>query len=241
MKLLHNYVSLGVIALLSEGRLRAALRADIDPAVFADVLGKGGGGGVALERLKPYLLEQDPSSLKFFMSNAEKDLSYYNTMARKPARRATSARPCWTPHAQAVKQGGGERCPSWCRCCRKARRADRRRERSPRPAPARRAAAAAARFPPPAAATRPPRRRRSSACHSARRPSRPADHAAHLVSQVGQAVQQSHQPHPVHVRQDGRGQRDAAGPDDAAHGRRQVQLPVRAHHHQREKPRPRTQ
>ena len=59
MKLLHNYVSLGVIALLSEAAA-CALRADIDPAVFADVLGKGGGGGVALERLKPICWNRIP-------------------------------------------------------------------------------------------------------------------------------------------------------------------------------------
>ena len=107
MKLLHNYVSLGVIALLSEAA--CALRADIDPAVFADVLGKGGGGGVALERLKPYLLEQDPSSLKFFMSNAEKDLSYYNTMAQETGAARDIGQAVLDTYAQAVKQGGGER------------------------------------------------------------------------------------------------------------------------------------
>ena len=108
MKLLHNYVSLGVIALLSEAAA-CALRADIDPAVFADVLGKGGGGGVALERLKPYLLEQDPSSLKFFMSNAEKDLSYYNTMAQETGAARDIGQAVLDTYAQAVKQGGGER------------------------------------------------------------------------------------------------------------------------------------
>lgn len=108
MKLLHNYVSLGAIALLSEAAA-CALRADIDPAVFADVLTKGGGGGVALERLKPYLLEQDPSSLRFFISNAQKDLSYYNTMAAETdAAREIGAAVLHT-YDQAINRGGGER------------------------------------------------------------------------------------------------------------------------------------
>ena len=49
--------------------------------VFVDVLAQGGGGGTALERMKPYLLAQDPSGLRFSIANARKDLGYYNEMA----------------------------------------------------------------------------------------------------------------------------------------------------------------
>ena len=80
MKLLHNYVSLGQVALLAEAAA-CAERAGVDPAVFVDVLSKGGGGGMALERLKPFLLQRDPSGLRFAMSNALKDMGYYVTMA----------------------------------------------------------------------------------------------------------------------------------------------------------------
>jgi 3-hydroxyisobutyrate dehydrogenase-like beta-hydroxyacid dehydrogenase len=47
-----------------------------------EVLAKGGGGGIALERLKPFLLAQDPSGLRFSIANAQKDLGYYQTMAQ---------------------------------------------------------------------------------------------------------------------------------------------------------------
>ena len=40
-----------------------------------------GGGGVALERLKPFLLARDTSGLRFSIANARKDLAYYNKMA----------------------------------------------------------------------------------------------------------------------------------------------------------------
>jgi 3-hydroxyisobutyrate dehydrogenase-like beta-hydroxyacid dehydrogenase len=80
MKLLHNGVSLGFVALLAEVAA-CAQRQGIAPDVLVEVLAKGGGASAALERLKPYLLNQDPSGLKFAMGNAAKDLSYYKQMA----------------------------------------------------------------------------------------------------------------------------------------------------------------
>lgn len=80
MKLLHNYVSLGSVALIAEAAA-CAERAGVDPEVFIDVLVKGGGGGTALERLRPFLMNKDPSGLRFAMSNALKDLGYYTAMA----------------------------------------------------------------------------------------------------------------------------------------------------------------
>ncbi len=80
MKLLHNYVSLGCAALIAEAAA-CALGDGIAPEVFVDVLAKGGSGGAALERLRPFLLNGDPTGLKFAMSNAQKDLGYFTTMA----------------------------------------------------------------------------------------------------------------------------------------------------------------
>jgi 3-hydroxyisobutyrate dehydrogenase-like beta-hydroxyacid dehydrogenase len=80
MKLLHNYVSLGMVTLLAEAAA-CAQRNGVAADAFVDVLAKGGGGGIALERLKPYLLARDVSGLRFSIANARKDLDYYNTMA----------------------------------------------------------------------------------------------------------------------------------------------------------------
>lgn len=80
MKLLHNYVSLGTVSLLAEAAA-CARRQGVAPEVFVDVLAKGGGGGIALERLKPYLLHGDTGGLKFSLANAGKDLGYYQQMA----------------------------------------------------------------------------------------------------------------------------------------------------------------
>jgi len=80
MKLLHNYVSLGMVALISEAAVCAQLN-EVSFSAFVEVLASGGGGGTALERLKPFLLSKDTSGLKFTVSNACKDMSYYSTMA----------------------------------------------------------------------------------------------------------------------------------------------------------------
>ncbi len=80
MKLLHNYVSLGTIALIAEAAA-CAQRGGVGMEVFVDVLAKGGGGGVALERLRGQLLANDPSGLRFSLANAQKDIGYYSAMA----------------------------------------------------------------------------------------------------------------------------------------------------------------
>jgi 3-hydroxyisobutyrate dehydrogenase-like beta-hydroxyacid dehydrogenase len=105
MKLLHNYVSLGFIALLSEAAA-CAQRAGVAPAVLVDVLAKGGGGSVALERLKPYLLDRDTASLRFAMANAQKDIGYYQTMARDTGAVAEIADAVLRTYEQAAAVGG---------------------------------------------------------------------------------------------------------------------------------------
>ncbi len=105
MKLLHNSVSLGFIALLAEVAA-CAQRSDVDPHVFVEVLTKGGGASAALERLKPFILRGDSSGLKFAMGNAQKDLSYYNEMATDSAAAAEIAQAVHNTYAQAALEAG---------------------------------------------------------------------------------------------------------------------------------------
>ena len=104
MKLLHNYVSLGSVALIAEAAA-CAQRAGVAAEVLVDVLAKGGGGGTALERLRPFLLAQDPSGLRFSMANAFKDLGYYTTMARDSGAAGTIAEGVRQTLATAVEEG----------------------------------------------------------------------------------------------------------------------------------------
>ncbi len=107
MKLLHNYVSLGSVALIAEAAA-CAERAGVDPEVFIDVLVKGGGGGTALERLRPFLLNKDPSGLRFAMSNAQKDLGYYTAMAEASHSARSIAEGVRRTFDGAVEAGNGE-------------------------------------------------------------------------------------------------------------------------------------
>ena len=108
MKLLHNYVSLGMVTLLAEAAA-CAQRSGVDGAAFVEVLAKGGGGGVALERIKPYLLTRDSSGLRFTIANARKDLDYYHRMAGDAqARREVAAAVLSTLDAVLAQPGGGD-------------------------------------------------------------------------------------------------------------------------------------
>ena len=105
MKLLHNYCSLGMVALLSEAAA-CAQRNGVAFDVFVDVLAKGGAGGTALERVKPFLLARDPSGLRFTVANACKDLGYYNTMAADAGAEQTIAAAVLSLLDRALAQAG---------------------------------------------------------------------------------------------------------------------------------------
>ena len=106
MKLLHNFVSLGMVTLLCEAAA-CATRSGVRPAAFVDVLAQGGAGGVALERMRPFLLHGDPSGLRFSVQNARKDLGYYDTMASDAGARRDIAQTLLQTMEQMVAQGHG--------------------------------------------------------------------------------------------------------------------------------------
>jgi 3-hydroxyisobutyrate dehydrogenase-like beta-hydroxyacid dehydrogenase len=107
MKLLHNYVALGMASLLAEASA-CARRAEIDPVVFVDVLSKGGGAGTALERLKPFILKDDPTGLRFTIANGLKDMTYYNAMAEQSCVDRTIAEAVRHSFDEAVQAGFGD-------------------------------------------------------------------------------------------------------------------------------------
>jgi 3-hydroxyisobutyrate dehydrogenase-like beta-hydroxyacid dehydrogenase len=107
MKLLHNYVSLGMVTLLAEAAA-CARKSGVAAEAFVDVLDKGGGGGIALQRIKPYLLSGDPSGLRFSVANARKDLDYYRTMASDAGAPRDVAAAVLASIERALEHGGPE-------------------------------------------------------------------------------------------------------------------------------------
>jgi 3-hydroxyisobutyrate dehydrogenase len=107
LKLLHNYVSVGFMTLLAEAAAQAA-DAGVDPQVFVDVLAGGGGASVALDRLSPYITEQNRDALPFFVANAQKDIDYYRAMSEAAGARQTVADGVSAALAAPVAAGHGD-------------------------------------------------------------------------------------------------------------------------------------
>jgi 3-hydroxyisobutyrate dehydrogenase-like beta-hydroxyacid dehydrogenase len=104
LKLLHNFVSLGFSAVLAEAAA-CAQRAGIDSAVFTEILAKGGGEGVILNRLRPYIETRDNTGFRFTIANALKDMTYYTTMAREAGATHCAADAVRQTYAEAGKEG----------------------------------------------------------------------------------------------------------------------------------------
>tara|TARA_R110002094_G_scaffold49663_4_gene61473 strand:- start:1230 stop:2114 length:885 start_codon:yes stop_codon:yes gene_type:complete len=107
MKLLHNFVSIGFMTLLAEAAAQSA-DAGVDPKVLVEVLKTGGGASVALDRLAPFITDQDPSALPFVVNNALKDIDYYLQMSQAAGAQRGIAAGVLQALDEAVEQGQGE-------------------------------------------------------------------------------------------------------------------------------------
>ncbi len=107
MKLLHNYVSIGFVTLLAEVAAHGQ-KAGVEMATLVEVLAQGGGGGAALQRVSPFLLNGDASSMPFFISNAAKDLSYYRQSAEANGVHRGIAEAVGSTLDEAVSSGHGQ-------------------------------------------------------------------------------------------------------------------------------------
>ena len=108
MKLLHNFVSVGSMALVAEAAAHAS-RAGVDPNILVEVLQTGGGYGAALDRLRPALTEGDTKSVPFAIANAAKDLRYYTEVAAESGAHHTIADAIATTLDAQLTPGSGQR------------------------------------------------------------------------------------------------------------------------------------
>ncbi|WP_280177544.1 NAD-binding protein [Pseudohoeflea suaedae] len=107
LKLLHNYVSVGFMTLLAEAAAQAA-DANVDPKRFVEILAKGGGASVALDRMAPFITDGDREGLPFFVSNGRKDIEYYRTMSEQAGAHKTIADGIHAALTAAVDSGHGQ-------------------------------------------------------------------------------------------------------------------------------------
>ncbi len=107
LKLLHNFVSVGFAAVLLEA-VACAERAGVDATLFLDVLNSGGGKGVTLDRMRPYIETHDTTAYRFSIGNAAKDMGYYATMAEELSASRTTAEAVRRVYADAVADGHGQ-------------------------------------------------------------------------------------------------------------------------------------
>lgn len=108
MKLLHNYISLGTLALLAEAYTCAG-KAGVDRKVLTQVLATGGGDSVVLKRLMPFLDSGEPGSMLFSLINAGKDLRYFTHMAEELQVGAFVGEAVHQTFITASNVGGGEK------------------------------------------------------------------------------------------------------------------------------------
>jgi 3-hydroxyisobutyrate dehydrogenase len=108
MKLLHNFVSIGFTGLLAEATA-CARRNGVDLERFVEILESGGGRSVVLDRLKPYILSEDPGAFRFSISNCHKDMSYYIDMADSAELPSLTAHALQQLFTLAKADGAGER------------------------------------------------------------------------------------------------------------------------------------
>lgn len=106
MKLLHNYVSLGFTTVLAEAAA-AASKSGVIPEVLHNVLANGGGAGVVLDRMAPFILNEDASNLAFTIANSAKDLSYYSQMCEDLSATNTVAEAINTTMQKQLDNGHG--------------------------------------------------------------------------------------------------------------------------------------
>jgi 3-hydroxyisobutyrate dehydrogenase-like beta-hydroxyacid dehydrogenase len=108
LKLLHNYISLGTLALLAEAYTCAG-KAGVDRDVLTQVLATGGGDSVVLKRLLPFLDDGRPGTMLFSLVNAGKDLRYFTHMAEDLQVGAFVGEAVHQTFMTAANVGGGEK------------------------------------------------------------------------------------------------------------------------------------
>jgi 3-hydroxyisobutyrate dehydrogenase-like beta-hydroxyacid dehydrogenase len=80
MKLINNFLSQGTAALIAEA-LTTATKAGVDLSKLFEVVSTGGANSSVFQRMMPWVLGTDESSMMFKLRNAQKDVRYFTHLA----------------------------------------------------------------------------------------------------------------------------------------------------------------
>lgn len=107
MKLMMNFISMGYAAFYSEA-LSVAAKVGLHPKAFAKVIGDSRLNNGFFQTFMAYAIDRDDEIHKFSITNATKDLRYFNTMANEAGALNVvgSAVKHYFTHAEATGRGG---------------------------------------------------------------------------------------------------------------------------------------
>lgn len=107
LKLINNFMSMGMVALFSEA-VTTARKADVSVAGLHEVISAGALNSGLFQKVMAWPLEGDASGLQFAIQNALKDVTYYNKVAADSGSSALVGATVQQIYALACAQGEGE-------------------------------------------------------------------------------------------------------------------------------------
>jgi len=108
LKLINNFLALGKATLVSEA-IAAAAKGGVDRQALHDIVVAGGANSIRVERLMKVPLENDDTTLQFYIQNAQKDLRYYTTMTQNQSSTSFIAESVHQSYVLASNIGYGEK------------------------------------------------------------------------------------------------------------------------------------
>jgi 3-hydroxyisobutyrate dehydrogenase-like beta-hydroxyacid dehydrogenase len=107
MKLINNFLSQGTAALIAEA-LTTATKAGVDLSKLFEVVSTGGANSSVFQRMMPWVLGTDESSMMFKLRNAQKDVRYFTHLAEAAGSTAFLGEAVHQSFALAAVQGEAE-------------------------------------------------------------------------------------------------------------------------------------
>lgn len=107
MKLINNFLSQGIAALVAEA-VTTAVKAGVDIEKLFEVVSAGGANSSVFQRMMPWVLGRSEGGMIFQLKNGQKDVRYYTHLAEAVGSTAILGAAVHQIYTIAVAQGEGE-------------------------------------------------------------------------------------------------------------------------------------